>query len=186
MGWATFAAIMLMMGGVWGVIGGIILFLSGLGIFSGNVLARTVGVIVAGLSAIVNFAWMPYYPVRAIVAIAVDIASSGRSPHTVGTSHHERRVPTRVVSGLDRPGTSPLLERHELDPVGQPQRRHRQHRHRSVAGRGSACSRDPGLAPRGAVAGRAQQRRLVERILDGDLHRHRDRRAGRRPDLLPS
>ncbi len=107
MGWATFAAILLMMGGVWGVIvgiagiaedeffvvtpdwifqfdattwgwmhliGGIILFLSGLGIFSGNVLARTVGVIVAGLSAIVNFAWMPYYPVWAIVAIAVDIA----------------------------------------------------------------------------------------------------------------
>ena len=107
MGWATFAAILLMMGGVWGVIvgiagiaedeffvvtpdwifqfdattwgwmhliAGIILFLSGLGIFSGNVLARTVGVIVAGLSAIVNFAWMPYYPVWSIVAIAVDIA----------------------------------------------------------------------------------------------------------------
>ena len=107
MGWATFAAILLMMGGVWGaivgiagiaedeffvvtpdwifqldattwgwthLIAGIILFLSGLGIFSGNVLGRTVGVIVAGLSAIVNFAWMPYYPVWAIVAIAVDIA----------------------------------------------------------------------------------------------------------------
>ena len=107
MGWATFAAILLMMGGVWGVIvgiagiaedeffvvtpdwifqfdatawgwmhliAGVILFLSGLGIFSGNVMARTVGVIVAGLSAIVNFAWMPYYPVWAIVAIAVDIA----------------------------------------------------------------------------------------------------------------
>ena len=107
MGWATFAAIMLMLGGVWGVIqgiagiaedeffvvtpdwvfqfdattwgwvhliGGVILFLSGLGIFSGNVLARTVGVIVAGLSAIVNFAWMPYYPVWSIVAIAVNIA----------------------------------------------------------------------------------------------------------------
>ena len=107
MGWATFAAILLIMGGVWGVIvgiagiaedeffvvtpdwifqfdattwgwmhliAGIILFLSGLGIFSGNVLARTVGVIVAGLSAIVNFAWMPYYPVWSIVAIAVDIA----------------------------------------------------------------------------------------------------------------
>ncbi len=107
MGWATFAAILLIVGGVWGVIvgiagiaedeffvvtpdwifqfdattwgwmhliAGIILFLSGLGIFSGNVLARTVGVIVAGLSAIVNFAWMPYYPVWSIVAIAVDIA----------------------------------------------------------------------------------------------------------------
>ena len=107
MGWATFAAILLILGGVWGVIvgiagiaedeffvvtpdwifqfdattwgwmhliAGVILFLSGLGIFSGNVLARTVGVIVAGLSAIVNFAWMPYYPVWSIVAIAVDVA----------------------------------------------------------------------------------------------------------------
>ena len=107
MGWATFAAIMLMLGGVWAVIvgiagiaedeffvvtpdwvfqfdvttwgwihliGGVILFASGIGIFSGNVMARTVGVIIAGLSAIANFAWLPYYPVWAIVAIAVDIA----------------------------------------------------------------------------------------------------------------
>ncbi len=104
MGWATFAAIMLMLGGVWGVIvgiaqddlylvspdwavefstttwgwihliAGVLLFLSGIGIFSGNVLARTVGVIVAGLRAIANFAWMPYCPVWSIVAIAVDIA----------------------------------------------------------------------------------------------------------------
>ena len=107
MGWATFAAIMLMLGGVWGaivgiagivedeffvvtpdwvfqfdittwgwihLIAGIILFASGIGIFSGNVMARTVGVIIAGLSAIANFAWLPYYPVWAIVAIAVDIA----------------------------------------------------------------------------------------------------------------
>ena len=107
MGWATFAAIMLMLGGVWAVIVGIagiaedeffvvtpdwvfqfdvttwgwihlivgvILFASGIGIFSGNVMARTVGVIVAGLSAIANFAWLPYYPVWAFVAIAVDIA----------------------------------------------------------------------------------------------------------------
>ena len=107
MGWATFAAILLMIGGVWGVIvgiagiaedeffvvtpdwvfqfdattwgwvhliAGIVLFASGIGIFTGNVLARTVGVIIAGLSAIANFAWLPYYPVWSIVAIAVDIA----------------------------------------------------------------------------------------------------------------
>jgi hypothetical protein len=107
MGWATFAAIMLMLGGVWdvivGIVGiaedefflvspdwvfqfdatawgwihlivGIILFLSGIGIFSGDVLARTVGVIVAVISAIANFAWLPYYPVWAIIVIAVDIA----------------------------------------------------------------------------------------------------------------
>lgn len=53
---------------------GIVLIASGLGIFSGNVAARTVGVIVAGLAAIVNFAWLPYYPLWSIVVIAICIA----------------------------------------------------------------------------------------------------------------
>ena len=60
----------------WGwihLIGGIILILAGAGIFSGNVLARTVGVIVAGLAIIWNFAWLPYYPVWSIVVIAIGI-----------------------------------------------------------------------------------------------------------------
>jgi hypothetical protein len=47
--------------------------MSGVGIFSGNVAARTVGVIVAGLVAIANFAWLPYYPVWSIVMIAIAI-----------------------------------------------------------------------------------------------------------------
>jgi len=52
---------------------GIVLFLAGLGILSGQVWARTVGVIVAAASAIVNFAFIPVYPVWAIVIIAIDI-----------------------------------------------------------------------------------------------------------------
>ena len=61
----------------WGwihIIGGILLIASGAGIFSGNVAGRTVGVIVAGLSAIWNFAWLPYYPVWSIIMIAVAVA----------------------------------------------------------------------------------------------------------------
>lgn len=61
----------------WGwihLIVGIIVLLAGVGIFSGNVLARTVGVIVASLSAIANFMWLPYYPVWAIVVIAIDVS----------------------------------------------------------------------------------------------------------------
>jgi uncharacterized membrane protein (DUF106 family) len=50
---------------------GVILIASGIGIFSGNVTARTVGVIIAGLAAIVNFAWLPYYPVWSIIVIAI-------------------------------------------------------------------------------------------------------------------
>ncbi len=61
----------------WGwihLIGGVILVLTGVGIFSGNVLARIVGVIVSGLGVIYNFAWLPYYPVWSIIVIAICIA----------------------------------------------------------------------------------------------------------------
>ena len=53
---------------------GAILILSGLGIMTGNVLARTIGVIVAAFSMIANFAFIPWYPVWSIAMIAVDIA----------------------------------------------------------------------------------------------------------------
>ncbi len=52
---------------------GIVLILSGVGIFSANLAARTVGVVVAGFAAIVNFAWLPYYPVWSIIAICIAI-----------------------------------------------------------------------------------------------------------------
>ena len=61
----------------WGwihLIGGIILVLSGIGIFSGNVAARTVGVIIAGLSVLWNFAWLPYYPIWSVILIAIGVA----------------------------------------------------------------------------------------------------------------
>ena len=53
---------------------GVILIASGIGLFSGNVAARTIGVIIAGLAAIVNFAWLPYYPVWSIIVIAICVA----------------------------------------------------------------------------------------------------------------
>lgn len=53
---------------------GIIVFFAGLGIFSGNVLARTVGVIVAIGSAVANFLWLPYQPVWSSIMIAVCVA----------------------------------------------------------------------------------------------------------------
>jgi hypothetical protein len=34
--------------------------------------ARVTGIVLAGLSVIANFMWLPYYPVWAIVLIAVD------------------------------------------------------------------------------------------------------------------
>ena len=61
----------------WGwihILGGIILILAGAGIFSGNVLARSVGVVMAGLGVIWNFAWLPYYPIWSVIAIAIGVA----------------------------------------------------------------------------------------------------------------
>ena len=61
----------------WGwihLIGGTIVLLAGFALFSGAVWARTVGVIVALISAIASFAWLPFYPVWGITIIAIDIA----------------------------------------------------------------------------------------------------------------
>ena len=61
----------------WGwihLIGGIVVAIAGFGIFTGSVAARTVGVIIAGLSVLWNFAWLPYYPVWSVILIAVAVA----------------------------------------------------------------------------------------------------------------
>ncbi len=61
----------------WGwihLIVGIIVVLAGIGVFSGNVLARTIGVLLAIGSAVANFAWLPYQPVWSVTMIAIDIA----------------------------------------------------------------------------------------------------------------
>ena len=51
---------------------GALIVLSGFGVFTGNVLARTVGVIVAAVSMIANFLWLPVYPFWAIIIIVID------------------------------------------------------------------------------------------------------------------
>jgi len=61
---------------VWGWIhlaGGIILVLAGVYVFSGTLWARIVGMVLAASSAIANFFFAPYYPVWAILIIALDV-----------------------------------------------------------------------------------------------------------------
>ncbi|MEX2274024.1 MAG: hypothetical protein WEA10_00445 [Actinomycetota bacterium] len=53
---------------------GIVVLLAGFGLFSGAVWARMVGVIVALISAIAGFAWLPWYPVWGIVFITIAVA----------------------------------------------------------------------------------------------------------------
>ena len=52
---------------------GIVVVAAGVFVLVGQVWARVVGVIVATFSAVVNFAWLPYYPVWAGVIIALDV-----------------------------------------------------------------------------------------------------------------
>ena len=52
---------------------GLVLVLAGLGLLTGNVLARIVGVALACLSIVVNFLYLPAFPVWSIVIIAIDV-----------------------------------------------------------------------------------------------------------------
>src|SRR5262245_34146801 len=61
----------------WGwiqILVGLVLFLCGLGVFSGNVLARTVGVFAALASLFATFVGASLAPLWAIMIIAVDIS----------------------------------------------------------------------------------------------------------------
>ena len=60
----------------WGwvhIILGAIVLLSGIGVFSGNILARTVGVIVASISLVLNFFFLPVYPLWSLIVITIDV-----------------------------------------------------------------------------------------------------------------
>jgi hypothetical protein len=60
----------------WGwvhVLVGALVALAGAGILTGNLLARTVGVILAGISLVTNFLYMPVYPLWALTVITLDV-----------------------------------------------------------------------------------------------------------------
>jgi hypothetical protein len=52
---------------------GIVILASGFGLFSGAVWARIVGVIIAVVSGLIAFAWLPYYPIWAIIFIVISV-----------------------------------------------------------------------------------------------------------------
>lgn len=51
---------------------GIVVVIAGFSLFSGALWARALAIFFAGLSMIANFMWIPYYPLWAIVLIAID------------------------------------------------------------------------------------------------------------------
>ncbi len=52
---------------------GILVLIAGFAIFNGSVWARTVGVILAVVSTVANFAWLPYYPIWSLVMITANV-----------------------------------------------------------------------------------------------------------------
>ncbi len=52
---------------------GLLVLFAGFAVLSGQVWGRTIGVILAVLSALSNFAFIPYYPCWAILIIALDV-----------------------------------------------------------------------------------------------------------------
>ena len=61
---------------VWGTIHlllGILVLAAGVGVLSGNLAARTLGVILASLSALANIIFIEAYPIWSIIVITVDI-----------------------------------------------------------------------------------------------------------------
>ena len=52
---------------------GIVVLLAGFALFNGALWARTVGVVLAVVSIIANFAWLPYQTVWALLMITADV-----------------------------------------------------------------------------------------------------------------
>lgn len=60
----------------WGwvhLIVGIAVAVAGFFVFNGAVWARVVGIAVAAISALLNFMWLPYYPIWSLIIIALDV-----------------------------------------------------------------------------------------------------------------
>ena len=52
---------------------GVIVLLAGIALLGGALWARIIGIAMAVLIAVANFLWLPYYPVWAIVIIALNV-----------------------------------------------------------------------------------------------------------------
>jgi len=52
---------------------GVVVAIAGFYLFSGSRVAGVLAIVVAGLSAITNFAFIPYYPIWSLLIIALDV-----------------------------------------------------------------------------------------------------------------
>ena len=87
---------------------GLVVLAAGVGLFSGAVWARIVGVLMAGLAMLIAFAWLTWYPIWVLLLVAVSVAviwaltAHGRDAATPASdvgSHAGRVVLTGVAGG---------------------------------------------------------------------------------------
>ena len=52
---------------------GLLVLFAGIAVMSGQAWARVIGIILAGLSALANFAFIPYFPFWSLLIIALDV-----------------------------------------------------------------------------------------------------------------
>jgi hypothetical protein len=60
----------------WGwvqILAGALVFLAGLGLFTGRMWARVLGITLVAVSALVNFAWASIYPFWSLTLLAIDL-----------------------------------------------------------------------------------------------------------------
>ena len=60
----------------WGwihLLGGLLVAFAGFSIVSGRTWARVFGIVIATVSALVNFTFIPYYPLWSLVVVALDV-----------------------------------------------------------------------------------------------------------------
>ena len=106
-GWAMFAAVMMVIQGCWWFIAGLValfndtfyvvgeeyifqfdvttwgwihvlvglvVLAAGIGLFRGTTWARVVGILAASIAMLVAFAWIPWYPIWALLFVAISVA----------------------------------------------------------------------------------------------------------------
>jgi uncharacterized membrane protein len=71
---------------------GAVIVVVGIGLLTGNRIARIAGVVIAALSALVSFMWIPYYPVWSLTIIAFDAVIIWALTRDTRFSETERRV----------------------------------------------------------------------------------------------
>ncbi len=99
---------------------GVIVALTGFFLFSGATAARVVGIIIAGLSAIANFAFIPYQPFWALLVIALDIFVIW----SLAATRHTDRLTEGELPSAYYDESAQMAERERWTAMNEPAGRH--------------------------------------------------------------